>query len=151
MRQNGESRNKSTRVDVCVCLCSVVSDSATPWTMARQASLSMGLFSQEDWSGFPVPLGDLPDPEIQPMSFESPALVGKFFTTKPQFLYFRRGAAEHGERTVFSVNGARSIGYLWRQKKKETCAPPSHHISYKYAFQISCRSKCETYNEIYWN
>ena len=105
---------------VCVCLCSVVSDSATPWTMARQASLSMGLFSQEDWSGLPVPLGYLPDPEIQPMSSESPALVGKFFTTKPQFIYFRGGAAEHGERLVFSVNGARSIGYLWRKKKKET-------------------------------
>ena len=107
-------------VSMCVCLCLVVSYSATPWTMARQASVSMGFFSQEDWSGLLVPLGDLPHPDIQPVSSESPALVGKFFTTKPQFIYFRGGAAEHGERTVFSVNGARSIGYLWRKKKKET-------------------------------
>ena len=27
--------------------------------------------------------GDLPDPEIKPASFASPAVVGGFFTTKP--------------------------------------------------------------------
>ena len=30
---------------------SVVSDSATPWTVARQAPLSMGFSRQECWSG----------------------------------------------------------------------------------------------------
>ena len=30
---------------------SVVPDSATPWTAARQAPLSMEFFRQEDWSG----------------------------------------------------------------------------------------------------
>ena len=35
---------------------SVVSDSATPWTVARQAPLSMGLPRQESWSGLPCPL-----------------------------------------------------------------------------------------------
>ena len=41
---------------------SVVSDSATPWTVARQAALSMGTFSrQECWSGLLCPPpGDLP-------------------------------------------------------------------------------------------
>ena len=29
--------------------------SATPWTMARQASLSMGFSKQEYWSGLPFP------------------------------------------------------------------------------------------------
>ena len=29
--------------------------SATPWTMARQASLSMGFSRQEHWSGLPFP------------------------------------------------------------------------------------------------
>ena len=33
----------------CVCL------SATPWTMARQAPLSMGFSRQEYWSGLPLP------------------------------------------------------------------------------------------------
>ena len=39
---------------------------ATPWTIARQAPLSVGFSRQEYWSGLPIPsLGDLPDPGIQ--------------------------------------------------------------------------------------
>ena len=42
---------------------------ATPWTIAYQASLSMGFSRQEYWSGFPFPSpGDLPDPGIKPGS-----------------------------------------------------------------------------------
>ena len=62
--------------------CSVMSESfVTPWTVAHQASLSMGFPRQEYWSGlsFP-PLGDFPDPGIEPTS---PALVGRFFITEP--------------------------------------------------------------------
>ena len=34
---------------------------ATPWTVARQAPLSMGVSRQEHWSGLPLPCpGDLP-------------------------------------------------------------------------------------------
>ena len=46
---------------------SVMFDSATLWTIARQAPLSMGFSRQEYWSGlsFPSP-GDLPDPDIKP-------------------------------------------------------------------------------------
>ena len=41
----------------------------TPWTVARQAPLSMGFFRQEYWSGLPCrPPGDLPDPGIKPRS-----------------------------------------------------------------------------------
>ena len=49
---------------ICVCIymyagesvvCSVVSDSATPWTIARQAPLSLGFSRQEYWSGLPFP------------------------------------------------------------------------------------------------
>ena len=48
---------------------SVVSDSATPRTVARQAPLSMGFSREEYWCGLPFPsLGDLPDPEIKPGS-----------------------------------------------------------------------------------
>ena len=40
---------------------------ATPWTVARQAPLSMGFSRQEYWSGLPFPSpGDLPDPGIEP-------------------------------------------------------------------------------------
>ena len=39
---------------------------ATPWTVACQAPLSMGFFSQEYWSGLPIPLpGDLPNPGFE--------------------------------------------------------------------------------------
>ena len=42
---------------------------ATPWTVACQAPLSMGVSWQECWSGLPFPSpGDLPDPGIKPMS-----------------------------------------------------------------------------------
>ena len=46
---------------------SVMPDSATPWTVARQAPLSMGFSRQEYWSRllFPPP-GDLPDSGIKP-------------------------------------------------------------------------------------
>ena len=54
----------------------------TPWTVARQAPLSMGFSRQEYWSGFPrPPPGDLPDPGIQPTSLLSPALTVGFITT----------------------------------------------------------------------
>ena len=49
--------------------------SATPWTAARQAPLSMGLSRQGYWSGLPCPPpGDLPDPGIEPLSSASPSL-----------------------------------------------------------------------------
>ena len=61
---------------------SVVSDSSvTPWTVGRQAPLSMEFSRQEDWSGLPFPTpGDLPDPGITPAL---PAWQGDFFTTAP--------------------------------------------------------------------
>ena len=38
---------------------------AAPWTVARQAPLSMGLPRQEYWSGLPFPSpGDPPDPRL---------------------------------------------------------------------------------------
>ena len=54
----------------------------TPWSVARQAPLSMGFSRQESWSGLPFPPpGDLPDPGIEPASLVFPALGGGFFTT----------------------------------------------------------------------
>ena len=53
-------------------------------TVAQQAPLSMEFSRQEYWSKlqFPTPR-DLPDSGIEPMSFESPALSGRFFTSAP--------------------------------------------------------------------
>ena len=54
---------------------------ATPWTVARQAPLSIGFPQREYWSGLPFPSpGELPDPEIEPVSL---ALACGFFTTSP--------------------------------------------------------------------
>ena len=42
---------------------------ATSWTVAYQASLSMGFSRQEFWSGLPFPSpGNLPIPGIKPRS-----------------------------------------------------------------------------------
>ena len=51
-----------------------------PWTVACQASLSMGFPRQEYWNGLPFPFtGDLLDPGIKQASS---ALAGGFFTTE---------------------------------------------------------------------
>ena len=56
----------------------------TPQTVTRQALPSMRFPRQQYWSGlsFPPP-GDLPDSGVKPMSLESSALGGGFFTTEP--------------------------------------------------------------------
>ena len=52
-----------------MCACLVVSNSATPWTAAHQAPLSMGCSRQEYWKGLPCPPpGDLRDLGIKPAS-----------------------------------------------------------------------------------
>ena len=54
---------------------------ATPWTVANQASPSMGFSRQEYWSGLPFPSpGDLPDPGIEP---GSPTLEADALTSEP--------------------------------------------------------------------
>ena len=51
----------------CCCLCSVMPDSATPWTAAHQAPRSMGFPRQEHWSGPPFLLqGIFPTPGSNP-------------------------------------------------------------------------------------
>ena len=55
--------------------------SATPWTVAYQASPSMGFSKQEYWSGLPFPFpGDLPAPGIKPTS---PALQADSLLSEP--------------------------------------------------------------------
>ena len=70
-KSKGESCLRPCENDVCAVYAksfqSSVSNSATPWTSASQASLSMGFSRQEYWSGFPFPSpGDLPNPGIKP-------------------------------------------------------------------------------------
>ena len=54
--------------------------SATPWSVAHQAPLSVEFSRQEYWSGLPFPSpGYLLNPGIEPASS---ALAGRFFTTE---------------------------------------------------------------------
>ena len=68
------------------CDCCLVTKSCpavfmTPWNVAYQAPLSMGLSWQEYWHGLPFPSPeDLPKPGIK---FTFPALAGRFFTAEP--------------------------------------------------------------------
>ena len=78
------AQSKSLSVSsTCVYVCSVVSDSATPWTVAHQIPLSVEFPRQEYWNGLPFPPpGDLPDPGIEPVFL---ALAGGFFTLHGPF------------------------------------------------------------------
>ena len=68
----------------CMRAFSVMSNSATPWTITHQAPLSLGFFKQDYCSRLPFPTpGDLPDPGIEPTSPVSPVPAGGFFTIVP--------------------------------------------------------------------
>ena len=65
-----------------MCMLTHVCLFATPRTVGHQAPLSLEFSRQEHWTGLLLPpLGDLPDPEIEPLCLVSPALSGRFFTT----------------------------------------------------------------------
>ena len=87
MQQKKSKKERDIEENACVPAHSLsrVQLFVTPWTVASHAPLSLGFFRQEYWNGlpFPPPPGDLPDPEIQPASPVSPALVGRLFTTEP--------------------------------------------------------------------
>ena len=68
----------------------------TPWTVARQAPLSMELSGREYWSGLPSPsLGDRPDPGVAPTSPAPCALQVGALPPVP--------LASRGEGTVLSA------------------------------------------------
>ena len=65
---------------------SVVSDFATPWTIAHQAPLveEARIFQARILERLPFPTpGDLPDSGMEPASLSSPVLADGFFTTEP--------------------------------------------------------------------
>ena len=64
--------------------CSVMSKSLRPlWTIARQASLSMGFSRQEYWGRLPFSIPFSIRPLTQGVEPTSPALAGGLFTTEP--------------------------------------------------------------------
>ena len=79
-------QRRTQRGETCACafVLSRVRLFVTPWLVACPAPLSMEFSRQEHWSQLPFPPpGDLLNPGIELISPESPALAGRFFTTKP--------------------------------------------------------------------
>ena len=99
---------------------SVVFDSlATPWTVARQAPLSVGFPKQEHWTelSFPSP-GDLPDPGIKP---KSPASL---LHCRQSILTWRIPWTEEPGR--LQSTGSQRVGHDWATSLHFTSLPLSH-------------------------
>ena len=102
---------------------------ATPWTVAFQATLSMGFSRQEYWSGLPFPSPrDLPNPGVEPIAGRSPALQADSLPAerpgKPHFIYinilngilnFRLKKISCLLHTVCSMG----IGWKWSHRIRE--------------------------------
>ena len=73
---------QTLEIYVLVALVSCVQLFVTPWTVARQAPLSMGFSRQARWSGLPCPPPrDLPNPGTEPWS---PTLQVDSLPVEPQ-------------------------------------------------------------------
>ena len=81
-----------------------MSDScAIPWTVARQAPLSMGFSRSEYWSGLPYPPpGDLPDPGTK---LGSPTLQAYSLLPEPpgKLKGCKAEGKESGEKTQLTL------------------------------------------------
>ena len=92
----------------CLTLCNTM-DCSLPGSYVH------GISRQEYWSGLPFPSpGDLPDSGIEPTSLVSPALAGKFLTT----------------RATWEAQMSRPSGYLqfWVCYSKIVAYCPSTHL-----------------------
>ena len=90
-----------------------MSDSATPWTVALQAPLSMGFSRQESWGGVPCP-----PPGIRS---GSPALQAEPLLSEPP------GTWEKDNETARAP--CVSFGLTWEAGRKLRNASGSHHPS----------------------
>ena len=84
-----EKREPSDTTGACVCF-SRVRLFETPWTVARQAPLSMRFSRQECWSGMSCPHpGHLPHPGTERATLGFPSSAGGFFTTNTTSCTFK--------------------------------------------------------------
>ena len=105
----------------------------TPWTTAYQALLSMEFSRQEYWSGLSFPsLGDLPNPGIEPMSLEPPALARGFFTTSPRRkqLVIYTSVVVISKKIFLQPSLTRNIGL------ESVCIWTSHFLSLSLSFLL---------------
>ena len=110
-----------------VCMLRRVQLVATPRTVARQTSLTVGFSRQACWSGLPcLSLGELPDPGNGLASLGSPALESGFLLVPPGSPLFITGRLLNNPGGV-TVN--KTQAYLYRASK--------YTANYKSAFQYS--------------
>ena len=90
--------------------CSVVPDSATPWTAARQAPLSMGFSRQEYWSELPSPFSR---GSYWPRAWTRVSYIaGRFFTiwaigkTRKQTAASNPGPSQEVSRAMLGTTGS---------------------------------------------
>ena len=77
-----------------------------PMDLACRVPLSMGFSRKVYWSGLPgPPPGDLPNPGIEPATLMSPALAGRFSTTRPPGKAINQNRPE----ILFKQKGDRNI------------------------------------------
>ena len=101
--------------------CSVVSDSATPWTVARQVPLSMGFLRQQYWSGLPSSSpGDLSDRgnELVSPAWQADSWLLSLLGTSLSLYWFSNGitGGEQGEKRFLLLLGIG--GRVWVQTYK---------------------------------
>ena len=109
-----------SRISACVCVCpcvlshSVVSDFATPWTVAHQAPLSMEFSRQEYRSGLPFPPpGIFPTQGSNPCSFCFLHWQVGFFTTRATWKALGSVLTPHQTNTMGVRTGkGQSIFYI---------------------------------------
>ena len=84
------------------------------WTVACQAPLSVVFPRQEWWSGLPFPpLGDLPDPGIEPGSPVSPALQETIFFF---YCWAHEEASLHIQADIFNIADNINTSGEWREQ-----------------------------------
>ena len=94
-----------------------------PWTVARQAPLSVGFPRHEYWSGLPCPSpGDLPDPGIEP---GSPALKANSLLSEPPQKQWRQIM----DKKIQKTPKTRPLLLMsWEQKQGAAHAPRTPHL-----------------------
>ena len=144
--------------------CSVVSDSATPWTVAYHVPLPMGFSRQEYWSGLPFPSPrDLSDPGslylitmtiLTPILIHNLPFVKFIFNWKIIALQYCVGFCQTSTRVSHRCTYGPSL-----LSPPPACLPPhppslkslNHTTNYTIAVNtlISCWQTCVDYNSYY--
>ena len=116
---------------IIVCVYAVLSHVrlfVTPWTVARQAPLSMGFPRQEYWSGLPFHTpGDLSYPAIKPVSLASPytssltILNQGFSLTLDSTCNFQESARNWPAQGNKQTKKSRMIIYRWAMRLEDVC------------------------------